>query len=568
MPDKVPARHRPKGRWRRRLVWTALTGLTVLLGVCASLDYWGTALAAKRAGVTYDRSEALLGRLVTWKGVHWSERNVTLDASQAVVSSPWQVLFRTQADMQMNGWILTIDTTKQAAGRKSGAWGDLIPALRTIGQTLDRWVGEASFTEGRIRVAGERITVSRLSVKGGTLTGIAKTHGQNVEFTVGLLSGLVQLHWPDGKVSVSGQVNQTGFKGLLRWEGNMARLTGGFESGKWIPENLLAEGHDWRVPAGRLGLGELYEDLRGDFMMRRKGDGVELALAGTAQPLARGFPVANYKLGGEVSANRARLEVFQVDSAQLRAHLSAPLEWRAGEGWHSEGEPVFDWSADLATFTAGQVTGRAEGMARWEGGPEQPWNVRWSAKVTDGAWRNLRGAAVELRGSTDAAATRLDAIKVSLADGSQAEASGRFIYSDGWTIEAAKLSGETNEPALRNWLPGLLPTGLHLGRVGFAVQGGGKWPALAYEGEVHVGPSDCAGWAADHLAFAVKGRETVLEKLEVEAKRGAARLNATLAGDLRKGLGGEASLHRADGRELVPAGLSEIDWADNHLGAR
>ncbi|MEY4489730.1 MAG: hypothetical protein RIQ79_2238, partial [Verrucomicrobiota bacterium] len=39
-------------------------------------------------------------------------------------------------------------------------------------------------------------------------------------------------------------------------------------------------------------------------------------------------------------------------------------------------------------------------------------------------------------------------------------------------------------------------------------------------------------------------------------------------GDLRKGLGGEASLHRADGRELVPAGLSEIDWADNHLGAR
>jgi translocation and assembly module TamB len=568
MSDAIPVRSEKRSGWRRRLAWVTGSGLLFVALATTTIDFWGPALAARRAGATYARSEILLGRQIIWKALQWSDRKVTLEAREAVVSSPWRVLFRSQADLEMNGWILTIDTERRADGSSVGAWGDLIPALRSIGQNLERWVGEATFTGGYIQIAGQRILVSRLSVKGGTLSGIARTHGENIEFTVGLLSGLVQLGWQEGKVAISGQVNRTGLSGVLRWEKNLATLTGVFENGKWIPETLLAEGKDWLVPASRFGLESIYEDLRGDFIMRRKGEGVQLALTGTARPKISSYPSAKYQLGGEVSPTHIRLDSLMIDSPQLIAHLSAPLEWREGQGWHGEGKPVFDCQADLGTFTNGKVTGRAEGLARFEGGPGQPWNVHWTAKISDGSWCQATGASVEMRGLSDESATQIDLIKVTLADGSKAEAGGRLLYTNGWDIQAATITGETSEAALRAWLPGTFPHDLHLGRIGFAVKAGGHWPNLAYEGDVTAESGDLEGWATDQISFSGKGHSTIFEKLVVTAKRGKARLTASVAGDLRSGLGGEVAITASDGRELASEGLSDFTWSGDHVTAR
>ena len=550
---------RGRGRWRRRLAWAAGGAFALLLGALATLDFWvPPAAEAWLGGVSFSRRETRAGETISWEKLAWAEEGVTLQAERAGVSAPWRMLRSGRARAEASGWVLTIapgGTGKKTPGGSSRAWETLIPALRRAGQRMSRRVDSMDLRDGMVRVGGEEIQVERLLVNGADLSGTARLRGQTLEFEAKLAGGTARLRWVEGGVEGELAIGPEAANGEIRWEGNRAALAAEFEPGKWMPEALALDGTDWRVPAERLRLGARYGELRGDFSVRHEGADKRLSVTADATALPReeaeGFPEVKIALGAEARPEAVRLERLEIAAPELRASLSAPLEWRrADKAWVSAGEPVFTWAAELGALSGGRVTGRAGGSARWSGGAQ--WRIAWDARGEGLGWETVRGVTAVLRGETRAAATEVEEAELRGADGATVNGSGRYVYA-GRQIEAGRFRAELPGAALTPWLP----AGLKLGSVKAEGKIDGPLADPQVKGTVVLGNAEYKGWAADRAEAAVSGSRAALA-VKVKAERAGAWVAADLATAPGQVETKALNLRRSDGRELALTGPATL----------
>lgn len=558
-----PARRR---RWTRRLARGA-AALAVLVGVAAAtVDFWLPCAAEAWLGDAFraERREVLWGRSIAWEGATWSADGARVSAGRIELSSPWRWLSTGRVDATAEGWTAEFSAPENASEKApsagpAAAWEMWLPRAAEIGRRLERRVGVVELREGRVRVAGEEIAVPSFVVRGGELGATAGARGHSVELTATPAKGVARLRWREGDVVVSARLDAAGGDGELAWGENRAPWSVGFSPGEWIPARIDVRGADWRVPAARLGLGAAYEDLRGGFQVNRDGSDLVATLDATARPRRAGLPEVRAALAARADAARMRVERIEINAPQARASLSAPLEWRRGAGWGSDGEPVFSWAADLGALTGGEARGRLEGAARWLAAAES-WRVRWEARGADLGWREVSGLTVEARGETDATATTLTQAEAKTPDGSHAEARGRFVH-DAWRIEGGVLRARLTGEGLRPWLPEKTA----LASAELELRAEGAWPGLAFEGVARLGGPRVAGWKADEIEL--RGGRDAAGALQAtwSARSGAAAMEGFAAGVWERGLLGGLTLKRADGRELRSKSFAGGGFADGRL---
>ena len=556
----VPARR----GWRRALRWCG-AGLAIVALAVVTLDYWLPPLAeraAAAAGVSVGARETRSGRVVVWRDVAWRSAGVEVGVRALTLDAPTRMLRRGgRTDVAAEGWVVKITPTAGASAPAAAreppvGWPETWDRLRDVNASVRRWVGAAGLRDGRLEVAGENLGFPDLKIADDRLAGRIEGRGRALEFEWAVQAGTLVVNAPDAGAEARLALGRERVDGNLTWRNNRATLAAEFAPGAWRPTRLRIGGEDWAVPAAGVGLGTAYGDLRGRFALREQGEGVALEVVATAEPLTAGYPAVRVDLAGEVAADRFRVERLALTAPQARASLSGPLEWRAGDGWAAEDGPEFDWEADLEALSAGRVSGRAQGWARWVGGTGPRARVVWSGEVTDGAWRELRGLALELQGESDVGETRVEVARLTLPDGGRVEASGRLIHVEETRIAEAKVVAELVGGGLRPWLP----AGVELGAVRLEARGGGVWPQLDYEGVVTVSAPTYAGWAADAVRLDATGSGTKVEKLEIKAERGGAELTGWFAGDLARGLLGGLSWRRSDGVWLESKGFAGGGW--------
>lgn len=527
-----------------------------MLGAAATLDWWLPPLGERFAGeLSYAERETRVGRTVTWREVEWRGEGLVVRADEAEVSAPWRLIRRGRADARVRGWSVEMEASagggEEPAGGEFG-WPELWAVLAEVGGHMEKRAGDVVLTDGVVRVAGEEIAVAEFSIKAGVLAGEVSWRGQAVRFEASLATGRLRVAHAESGAVIEARVGAEDVGGRVRWAGNEAAFAASeFAAGEWVPAEFVLEGVDWRLPVERLGVGAegFYEDLRGDFSVRRAGDGVSVAVNAEAAPREEELPAVKVVIGGEASARRVRVEKLEVDSPSASARLSAPVEWSAEGGWSAPEAAEFSVAADLAGLSAGRVEGRVAGVARWSGQ-----RVRWEASVAEGAWGELRAVAAKLAGESDLAATVIGTAEVRVGEATRMELSGRITHAEGGRVEKAKLAGKVDGAIFARWLP----EGLSPGLVEVEAEADGAWADLDVMAEVTARDVAYAEWRADEVAVAVLGSVSTGWGGELAVTRGAAVLEA------EGGYDGEAATlksmrwRRDDGAELILDEAGEV----------
>jgi Uncharacterized protein conserved in bacteria len=538
-----------KRRRVRRGVIAAV--LSILSAVAGTIDWWAPAAGeAWLGGVGHARRTTAPGRTVSWENLEWEGDGLRLRVEALRVTAPSRLLLGAKAAAEGRGWLLEIrerpETVAADETDETGAWETWVPRLREIGEMLERRVGAVQLNAGVVRVAGEEIAVDRVEVNGAELHVTARGRGQTIELSANPVAGRGMARWVEGAVEISARVEPTSARATLDWEGRRAEAEASFSAGTWWPATLDVRGDGWRVPAEKLGLATHgYEDLEGGFVLRGEGPRIAGSVDAVARPKEAGLPPVRMRVSANGDAAGVRVESFELVAPQARASLSAPVEWRAGLGWNTEGEPVFAWEANLAELSGGVLRGRVEGDARWTGGASDAARVRWTAKGSNLAWRHLEDVTLAMRGESDVAATTVEEATFAAGEGSRIEAHGRFVHATR-ALERATLNATVDGGLLAPWLP----EETSVARVEAELQAAGAWTALVVDGVARVANVEATGWAAETVDAKLSG--VVGERLRADAtvKRGPARLVVLGEWTPAEWTLEEFSARREDGAEL------------------
>ncbi|MCU0791279.1 MAG: translocation/assembly module TamB, partial [Opitutaceae bacterium] len=486
MPEANP--QAPARRvWRRRLVAVALGTVVVLALAVATLDWWLPAGAGRLAGIQADARDTRWGRSVAWSGVEWSSGDVRFTADRLELEAPTRLLLKGgRADASASGWELVITEAAEPAAGATPAdaaafgWPELMDVLGATGMHLRRWAGNIALDGGVVRVAGEVIEVRSLKLRGSDLGAVIAWRGEEASVELDLVGGHVWLRMPRRDVELTLRLDgRSRVNGDFFWAGNAARGEAEFAVGEWLPDTLGINGADWRVPAELLGLGREYEALRGGFAIARESSGVAVKINAQAAPRAAGYPPVTLDAEGKAGPLGVRLQTLNIEAPWLKARLGSPLEWRQGTGWAVEQDATFDWAADLAAMTGGEIKGRASGDAVWSGGTDG--EVVWRARLENAEWENFAGVEGSLEGRTTSAETRLVAVEARADGGERLSATGRYYHAErriGEGVFRVEAAGATLEP----WLP----SGWRLDRAVLAGEVDGELSALSVRARIEV----------------------------------------------------------------------------------
>ncbi len=570
MPEPATPEQTPKPRrgWGRRVAWIAGGLGLVLLLVAATLDFWAPALGLRFAGVQAESRSTEPGRGVTWEGLVWEGEGLRLEARRLVVSAPWRILRRGEVDAELSDWVLTVEETPaeerepRPEREGGGAWDELVPTLRRVAEHLESWVGEVELSRGLVRVGEEEIVVERVALWGDRFRVRAAARGQTVELEGRVGETRAELAWMEGGVTARVALEPERARVDLDWEANTARADLEFAPGEWMPARLRASGEGWTIPGERLGVGEQYAVVQGDFELWGEGENLRAGLRAHATPRGEGFPELRVELAGQGGREQLRIERVEIEAPQARARLSAPVEWRQGAGWSGDGQPDFYWEADLDALTGQVVGGRVAGSVRWDPG-EEDWRVRWNARGRGLTWRDLPPTDIDFRGESDAGETSVAAAELISADGSRAELSGR-VRHDTRVLEAGVLSARLRGGLLAPWLP----EGAVLDEVRVEGRAAGLWPALEVAGRVSTARVEHAGWTADSLLAELSGRLDQALRGTVELRRGEALLFARVEADENEGRAEELVWRRGEDVRLHATAPVFARWAGEQRRVR
>ena len=550
-----------RGRWRARIAWAAgLVTIALFVGV-VTLDWWLPALGARLAGLESTARETRWGATVSWSNASWTRDGITFTAESMRLDAPTRILRQgTVFNATVDGWVLAVVKGNTPEARADDVtefgWPQLMDLLDEIGRQTAARVAELRLANGRVLAAGQEFEVRTLTLTGAEISGELIWRGELAEFELSLNKRLAQVRVPAREVQLNLVMpDRSRVTGDFFWVANLAPFSAEFADGSWVPSAFEVNGAEWSVPAELLGLGEEYGVLSGAFTLRRAPEGLSATIEAEVSPLAQGLAPMRINASGGASLETVRLERLEVESPQLQASLSAPLEWRIGEGWAMSTEPAFTWAAELAGLTEGRVSGRAHGEARWSGGAD--WLIAWDAQAEDVDWKTLTGVAATLRGETTAEATRLIALEARTADGALLEASGRYLHAPR-TIQDGVFKAEASGAMLMPWLP----AGVNFGAVMIAGKVDGAFADPRVDAQVTVNDLSVANWAVERLELSASGSRATEFALRVAAERGAAHLEII---GLIKPNGATAdtlTLRRTDGRELILSAPAQITWAE------
>jgi translocation and assembly module TamB len=530
-----------------------------------SIDFWAPALILRLVGVEHGRSVTAWGQARTWEEVVWRGAGVRLEARRLRVDAPSLWLRRGRGDVELSGWTLVIErgpTESQAdtasAAVDSETWRRWVPRVRDWGQRLETWVGEWALREGRVVVGGQVWEVPEVKLRGASLEGRAEAREQNFAVTANLRDTSGRIVWREADVELAGRISPERAEASLAWLGNSAAIEMDFAAERWAPAAVRVEGVAWRVPAVRLGLGELYEDPILGFSLVGEGETLFLRLQADAAPRVEGAPRVRADIEAELSPQRVRLERLDLVSPSASAGLSAPVEWTRAGGWDAKGEPNFVWQADLEGLSGGKVSGVARGTARLAQAGEA-WRLQWALEAEKLAWRDFSGIGLTLRGESMSGATRVSVGEIRGTEGSRIELQGGVSHADG-RLDAVVLRGEWTGADLAPWLPA--DAALRRFRADLRAEGGWREPELT--GWVEVEEAEMKGWAAERVRVEGSGgpggRWNGVLTAKARDQFSALRLDAELDGETARISGW--SWRRADGVELSNPSPADVSWAD------
>lgn len=511
---------------RRGILLALGAGTLGLLGAAATLDWWLPPLGERFAGdLSYARRTTDAGRTIAWRRVQWRGDGLVVRADEATVSAPWRLIRRGRVDATVSGWRVDITEAERAGATEpdpSGppmGWPEVWRLLEEIGGHLEKRVGEVVLSDGRVHVAGEEIEIARFALRGGAAEGTVAWRGQEVAFSFALPSGEATLRHEAEEADLRARLGAQEIAGELTWAGNRAEFSAaGFSAGAgdWIPGAFSLTGKNWRVPVDRLGAAaEYYDDLRGDFAVNGAGGNASVTVNAAAIPRDESLPPLRIMVAGEASESRVRVERLEVDAPAAKARLGAPVEWSAANGWHAPESADFTVSADLATLSGGVVQGKLEGAVRRRGE-----RVRWDARVTEGAWNDVRDVAASLKGESDLIATTVEAVELTIGHETRIGLSGRILHADGGRLEVGELRGDVAAATLGPWLP----DGLALGRIALSATATGAFTDLRIVAGGQVNEIAYDDWRVARLEAEASGSMATGWNITTTATRGTARL--------------------------------------------
>ncbi|MGC4071224.1 MAG: translocation/assembly module TamB domain-containing protein [Nibricoccus sp.] len=488
-------------RLRRLLLGAVICFILLVIAIVTTPWWWASAVRGTLAGygVTFGRFETLGYSRFVLHDVRFQDATTPVSATVSRIEADtplawiFNAAFSQPGPVRIETWQVNITSSEKKSPPTPASTIDGWPALRTqidkLLATLQRWLPEASATNGTLLSGKQKLTVGSLNwlAREGRLTadGLA-SHDQTARAELRWLSATSQLsfaatttdeHW-SASLSSSGDT----VTGQLKLWRQPVDLHATFPAHGWIPQDAALTTNRIAVPGQAVGVGEFYPVLPAEVRILWKESRFTLEIHADGQPYeSQSVPPLHLDLAGQGDAETLRIDHFDITLPGTSARLLAPIVIDR-EAQIRSGASEFSLDSDLGKIPGlenlhGKITGRVLVEPTDSGKPRLTAKLE-ASKVT-APDLNIESAIFEAE-QNDALLTVKNAHLV-FADGSDAELQGAWNWRDR-SLSDVQLEGNIMPAAFARWLP----PSLTFSRLKIAAAGRGRWPDLKHSGKINL----------------------------------------------------------------------------------
>ncbi len=518
----------------RKLALALLVLVACVVVALAALPWWlGAALGAAgpRFGATFETYQKIGYTRFALTDVKVVRPGLEVNASRVEVGTPLLWLFKRPGEVEVWSWsVTTAPVDDGAEDDKTEGWVPLRERLEEVVSQLERWLpparagaGEIAWPGGELRVSGAvwtpdeptRLTLSALSWR-------EQVADVEVKRLAGAATLVAEAHAADEAWDISVESDGPRLSARGRWWGQPVVATARFEEEGWLPAEARVEASGWTLPASRLRLDSVYQEIAGRARIDWSDEGFSLDAQAAGQPVDGGeAPPLNVVLRGAGGLDRLTIERLDVQVPGVDGRLSEPMVI-GHDGRLESGESRFDLVVDLGKQRWFAGSGRVSGVARVT--PRDDGLPLVNATLTsDGAtvaeWTASK-AAVEA--SLDWPMLSVETATVMLAGGDELTLSGRGDVQKR-SLENGRVHARVSRATAERWLP----DDSSFETLEMNATASGEWPTITHEGGARATGLRAGPLKPLALDVEWKGEGAVLSRVTLDATAGSTRVRAS-----------------------------------------
>lgn len=447
-------------RKRKFFVLCGLVAAIVIVALASAPLWfpWVLPSILKHYGITYSSYERDGYTRFVLRNVQATGKKSVFKAARVDVLFPTTFLVRNFRDdhsenyLRVSDWTLEFSETAKGISGTNSVYRAAKKLDRTLEQ-LDRWIPKASLSNGTIRLAGERFSISAAEWLDGNLSGRissekflpetffhahlgrATQRGILIENpSLDLGADFTVTKWGEGAFEIHG--------GAL-WLSNRIDLAARFGRKGWLPQTAFVKSESFRIPAKTIRL-EGYRDLAGALDLEWKTNQFTLDLNARAEP-RRGKEIFLSPLTAIVHAsgdtNSVRVETLSVSSPWLSANLSKNAEF-SFRGEMLSPTAALQIAADLSGQKWINASGRLRGEAFLRRGKNRYPDTTFEMSGDALSIESIEMNRLDLQGRFSWPWLSIESARVQFKETANAEASLRFnVVTREITDGKARLNG-------------------------------------------------------------------------------------------------------------------------------
>jgi len=528
---------------RRKKIWfiaTAALGM-LMLGVLAFPLWfpWVLRPVGPHFGLQFGAYERVGYQRFALSEMALTNAGVTIEAKRVAAYVPtvwlWHRFVSRNATnyVQARDWRVTVDESGTRTARHTSVYTNYQLVVEVI-EAVAWWVPRAEFINGMVDVEGEiiqlpqatwtnqvlhaRVGLPSLRQSGTVHARIGQ--GASPPYDIRLVAEALELH-----SAIRVAENESGLlvqaDGL--WSSNRFEAQAQFGRAGQLPQTAEFNAGTFRVPAGRLGLGQ-FHDLQGALSLQWRTNEYGLTVAAGARPVDNHLPAVDFALRVTGDLQSALIETATLSMPWMKVELAQPTRMQFSPPYLTEAASV-KYSGALAHQPWFPATGDFAGQATFRPGPGRFPTGTFEVSGSGIQISNVQSKRVELRGAFDWPWLELTQARVELADASVAVAEGKLDLARR-IVHGGHVSLEGRIG--REWLP----AGVSYGSIKMSAKLDGSILDLTHSGSVAIGNLAVPQMRVTEVKADWRGQGLALEHAQLSADAASAALRLEGGGRL------------------------------------
>ena len=452
---------------KRRLLYFIGGFFAVMLVIVLALPLWMPWLLgvlAPRYGVTYQTYHRKGASRFVLDSVGYTNGSVIFSARRVELALPtvwtWRVV-RSDASatfVEIEDWQLrVVSTNRTTADAPSKSTRDIVTDIASIMRRLERWVPEASLTNGIAIVANERLAVPVLHWKKGDLSvAVASSRlpapiALQVGAPVGNALAATATYEPlqlFADVRLNTSSNRLSGNATVDVLTNRLTVTATFDRNSTVPEVLLVDSPSFRVAGSQLKLND-YTDVGGKlaFAWFTNAFSASVDVSGTAKP-GSALPPINLTLRADGDLRQIAIRQFAANIPGAVVTLSQPIVLPMGR---TSAPVMLKLVGDLSKQPWLAVTGTLDSELLLTASTNLFPRVAFKANAENVRLPQLPNAAARMEGNLEWPILRLDSARISITNAGEARVSGTTDFARQQVSQAEVAYEGANPLQITNW---------------------------------------------------------------------------------------------------------------------